>query len=83
MLKLNPVEYNWKEGYRKNKKEIGLIAQEVEKIIPEVVRENERLNDDTLYKQVDYEHLVSTLIGAVQEQQKQIDELKSIINGSS
>ena len=83
VLKLNPVEYNWKEGYRKDKKEIGLIAQEVEKIIPEVVRENERLNDDTSYKQVDYEHLVSTLIGAVQEQQKQIDELKSIINGSS
>lgn len=82
ILKLNPVEYNWKEGYRKDKKEIGLIAQEVEKIIPEVVRENERLNDDTLYKQVDYEHIVSTLIGAVQEQQKQIDELKSIINGS-
>ena len=81
VLKLNPVEYNWKEGYRKDKKEIGLIAQEVEKIIPEVVRENQRLNDDTLYKQVDYEHLVSTLIGAVQEQQKQIDELKSIING--
>ena len=83
VLKLNPVEYNWKEGYRKDKKEIGLIAQEVEKIIPEVVRENERLNDDTSYKQVDYEHLVSTLIGAVQEQQKQIDELKSIINGGS
>jgi len=83
VLNLNPVEYNWKEGYRKDKKEIGLIAQEVEKIIPEVVRENKRLNDDTLYKQVDYEHLVSTLIGAVQEQQKQIDELKAIINGSS
>lgn len=83
VLKLNPVEYNWKEGYRKDKKEIGLIAQEVEKIIPEVVRENQRLNDDTLYKQIDYEHLVSTLIGAVQEQQKQIDELKSIINGGS
>ena len=83
VLKLNPVEYNWKEGYRKDKKEIGLIAQEVEKIIPEVVRENQRLNDNTLYKQIDYEHLVSTLIGAVQEQQKQIDELKSIINGGS
>lgn len=85
ILKLEPIEYRWKDGGRDGKKEIGLIAQEVEKIVPEVVRENHRLSDDdeTLYKQVDYEHLVSTLIGAVQEQQKQINELKSIINGSS
>ena len=83
ILKLEPVEYTWKDGGREGKKEIGLIAQDVEKVVPEVVRENERLNDDTLYKQVDYEHLVSTLIGAIQEQQKQIDELKSIINGGS
>ena len=79
ILKLEPIEYRWKDGGREGKKEIGLIAQEVEKIVPEVVRENKRLSDDdeTLYKQVDYEHLVSTLIGAVQEQQKQIDDLKS------
>ena len=79
ILKLEPIEYRWKDGGRDGKKEIGLIAQEVEKIVPEVVRENKRLSDDdeTLYKQVDYEHLVSTLIGAVQEQQKQIDDLKS------
>ena len=77
ILKLEPVEYIWKDGGREGKKEIGLIAQDVEKVIPEVVRENERLNDDTLYKQVDYEHLVSTLIGAIQEQQDQIAELKS------
>ena len=85
ILKLKPIEYRWKDGGRDGKKEIGLIAQEVEKIVPEVVRENNRLSDDdeTLYKQVDYEHLVSTLIGAVQEQQKQINELKSIINGGS
>ena len=85
ILKLEPIEYRWKDGSRDGKKEIGLIAQEVEKIVPEVVRENYRLSDDdeTLYKQVDYEHLVSTLIGAVQEQQKQINELKSIINGGS
>ena len=77
ILKLEPVEYTWEDGGREGKKEIGLIAQDVEKVVPEVVRENERLNDDTLYKQVDYEHLVSTLIGAIQEQQDQIAELKS------
>ena len=53
-------------------------AQEVEEVVPEVVREQERLDEkEETYKTVDYEHLVSTLIGAMQEQQKQIDELKS------
>lgn len=79
VLALNPVSYQWKEGDRKGKTEIGLIAQEVEEIIPEVVREQGRLEDEDVadYKTVDYEKLVSTLIGAIQEQQKQIDELKS------
>ena len=84
ILSLNPVEYTWKEGPRKGVKEIGLIAQEVEEIVPEVVRVQSRHDNETgdgiEYKQVDYEHLVSTLIGAMQEQQKQIDELKSQIS---
>ena len=81
ILSLNPVEYTWKEGPREGVKEIGLIAQEVEEVVPEVVRLQSRHHDEKTegeeYKQVDYEHLVSTLIGAMQEQQKQIDELKS------
>jgi len=81
ILSLNPVEYTWKEGPREGVKEIGLIAQEVEEVVPEVVRVQSRHHDEKTegeeYKQVDYEHLVSTLIGAMQEQQQQIDELKS------
>jgi hypothetical protein len=81
ILSLNPVEYTWKEGPREGVKEIGLIAQEVEEVVPEVVRLQSRHHDEKTegeeYKQVDYEHLVSTLIGAMKEQQKQIDELKS------
>ena len=81
ILSLNPVEYTWKEGPREGVKEIGLIAQEVEEVVPEVVRVQSRHHDEKSegeeYKQVDYEHLVSTLIGAMQEQQQQIDELKS------
>ena len=84
ILSLNPVEYTWKEGPREGVKEIGLIAQEVEEVVPEVVRVQSRHHDEKEegeeYKQVDYEHLVSTLIGAMQEQQKQIDELKSQIS---
>ena len=50
-------------------KGIGVIAQEVEKIIPEVVTDGE-------YKSVAYGNMVGILIEAIKEQQKQIDELK-------
>ena len=57
-------------------KGIGVIAQEVEKIIPEVVTDGE-------YKSVAYGNMVGILIEAIKEQQKQIDELKRDKYGSS
>ena len=55
----------------------GVIAQEIQKVAPELVSET----DGTLG--VSYGNLVGYLIEAVKDQQKQIDELKAIINGSS
>ena len=51
----------------------GVIAQEVEKVLPEVVTENE----DTGIKSVAYANMVGLLIEAVKEQQTQIDGLKA------
>ncbi len=55
----------------------GVIAQEIQKVAPELVHDTE----GTLG--VAYGNLVGYLIEAVKDQQKQIDELKAIINGSS
>ena len=55
------------------------IAQEIEEIIPEVVQENKDLNSDKMIKSVDYSKMVAVLIKAIQEQQVQIDELKTQI----
>ena len=85
VLQLNPVYYEWKEdilpsAFVKNHRQgrqIGLIAQEVEEIIPEIVKE-EKIYDDE-WKGVNYEKLTAMLIGAVKEQQKQIEELKTRI----
>ena len=76
VLKMNPVEYDWKEK-RNKAHDIGVIAQEIEEIIPEVVRDNKDLNSDKIIKSVDYSKMVAVLIKAVQEQQVQIDELKT------
>ena len=83
--KLNGVEYDFKDskdyGYLK-KHQIGLIAQEVEKVIPEVVSEQENGNLG-----VSYQHLTAVLVEAIKEQQSKIDSLKKEIeelkNGES
>jgi hypothetical protein len=83
---LRGVEYVWNKGHREGQKDLGLIAQEVEQVLPEIVREKKMpLMDDSdkVYKTVDYEKIVGVLIEAVKEQQEQIDELKSRLNGGS
>ena len=80
VLKMNPVEYDWKEK-RDKAHDIGVIAQEVEELIPEIVKEHKDLKTDEPIKTVDYGKMVSVLIKAVQEQQQQINELKEKLNG--
>ena len=55
----------------------GVIAQEMEKVAPELVI------DDGNYKGVAYGNVVGYLIEAIKDQQKQIDELKEKCNGCS
>ena len=74
---LRGVEFDWivdekihpNEGH-----DIGVIAQDVEKVLPEIVETRK-----SGYKAVKYEKMVSLLIESVKEQQKQIEELKSEI----
>ena len=68
---LNPVAYNWKVD---GKTDEGLIAQEVLDVVPNAVSGSE----EDMY-QMDYSKLVTHLVKAVQEQQEQIESLKSEI----
>lgn len=61
-----------------SEKEYGVIAQEILDVTPEVVVESGYGSDILAVK---YEKLVPLLIKAIQEQQTQIDHLKSLING--
>ena len=69
VTQLRGVSYN-KIGETEEK--IGVIAQEIEKVLPQVVAE-----DDNGMKSVAYGNIVGVLIEAIKEQQKQIDELKA------
>lgn len=76
LMQLKPVFYNYKAEFEwGNKTYVGLIAQEVEKVIPDMIEEVEIKNIDN-FKRVDPSELTYLLINAVQEQQNQIDELK-------
>lgn len=72
VLRLDAVEFDWnnkQEVYKGH--DIGLIAQQVEEVAPELV--TTRSNG---YKAVKYEKLTALLVGAIKEQQKQIDFLE-------
>ena len=81
VLGMTGVNFEWKNKKEGNDyfaggtgKRIGLIAQEVEKVVPEVVfQEGE-------YYGMNYSPLVSLLVEAVKERQKQIDNLAERLN---
>lgn len=80
--KINGVEFDWnndyieqyggEDGYFVRKHDVGVIAQELEEVLPEVVATRE-----DGYKAVRYEKIVPLLIQAIKELKKQIDILKS------
>jgi hypothetical protein len=72
LSEINGVSFNWKADGRE---EIGVIAQDVEKVFPELVSTNEK----TGYKTVAYSNLVGPLIEAVKYQQEEIEQLKKEI----
>jgi hypothetical protein len=66
ILQINGVTFNWREN---NKPSVGIIAQEIEKVFPELVQgENP--------KTVNYNGLIGLLIEAIKEQQTEINNLK-------
>ena len=72
VLAMRGVEYDRND--MDGKHEVGLIAQEVEKIIPEVVGETKGI------KNIAYGKLTAVLIEAIKEQQQQIEDLKQQLN---
>jgi hypothetical protein len=81
VLSLNGFYYEPNEtaqafGYKK-KLEVGVSAQEVEAVLPELIKDAPIGRG---YKTLDYGKLTPLLIEAVKEQQKQIEELKELVN---
>jgi hypothetical protein len=81
LKKLRGVYFNWNTSVEKvkdlgDKRQVGMIAQEVEPVIPEVVGK-----DNDGYKSVSYSELTAFLIEVCNEKQKEIDEQKKVNDG--
>lgn len=77
LSQINGVEFDWieDEPIHGNKgHDIGVIAQEIEQILPEIVQTRE-----SGMKAVQYDKIIPLLVECIKEQQKQINELKSKI----
>jgi hypothetical protein len=83
IMSISGVEFDWtqefidahggEDGYFVRKHDVGVIAQDIEKVLPEVVATKQ---DGT--KAVKYDRIVALLIEAIKDQQEQIDELKRL-----
>jgi hypothetical protein len=74
IINLEPVEFNYKDD-KLQKKHLGFIAQDVQKIYPELVTGGQ--ND---VKSINYVEFIPLLVLKIQNQQKEIDELREQIN---
>jgi hypothetical protein len=74
LLMIDGKSYTMKSNESKSK--IGLLAQDVQKAFPELVK---TANDSDKTLSVNYQGMIPVLINAIKEQQKQIDELKKLI----
>ena len=72
VMQLNGVSFNWTDTGQSS---AGVIAQDVEKVMPEIIRDN-----PTGYKSLNYNGLIGLLIEAVKEQNETIKSLEQKIN---
>ncbi|MBA4323038.1 MAG: hypothetical protein C0408_09505, partial [Odoribacter sp.] len=72
ILRLKPVSFTWNDDSKKALR-IGLIAQDVEKVLSEVV---DKGSDPAQTLGINYSEIIPVLIKGIQQQQSQIEEVK-------
>ena len=78
VCQMRGVSYTWNEQSQKaGVEDIGVIAQEMAEIYPEVVTEVDGLNGRDPHLTVDYARLTAVLINAVKELRAEVQELKN------
>lgn len=71
LFTINPIYYSYKNDDKKEK-HFGVLAQDIEKVFPELVEDNY-----SGYKTVNYLELVPIMLAKMKNMEKEIDQLKS------
>jgi hypothetical protein len=79
LMKLRVVKYSLKKDHEDKATHLGFIAQEVEEVFPNLI-ETKKTRELEDMKSIKMSVLIPMLVKTIQEQQKQIDELKALIN---
>jgi hypothetical protein len=74
ILKLRPVSYNWKNDEINQGVQFGFIAQEVQEVMPEAIKE---FGDDVKYLGLEKDAIYATLVKAIQELEARIKDLEA------
>ena len=72
LLKLNPVSFKWIDPNKSNSSNVGFIAQDIEEIFPELVK-----NGVDNYKSVNYTGLIPYLVKHIQHLEERIEMLEN------
>ena len=75
LFSINPVSFNYKND-PKNNNHFGVLAQDVEKIFPDLVQNN----NISGYKTVNYQEFIPIMLAKMKQMQDEIDELKQRVN---
>jgi hypothetical protein len=74
ILKLRPVSYHWKDDKANQGKQFGFVAQEVQEVMPEAIKE---FGENIKYLGLEKEAIYVTLVKAIQELKAEFDEYKT------
>ena len=75
VLSISGNSFDWNDKSSHTGKDIGVIAQEIEKVLPEIVTTRENG-----FKAVQYEKITPLLIEAIKELSHKVDELQQKLN---
>ena len=73
ILKLRPVSYNWKDDNINQGLQFGFIAQEVQEVMPDAIKE---FGEEAKFLGLEKDAIYATLVNAIQELKSEIDLLK-------
>ena len=77
LMQLDGTFYEWKDADMPEGRQVGFVAQDVEKVFPELVRNNVRRQDGEDYKSVSYGQMTAPLVEAVKALKKRNDALEA------